>query len=908
MTMNKPVPQSELTHPVGSDAFAHTKICIVTGELEGPHYNGGVGTTNRALAIVLRELGCDVDILYTNVAKGEPVSIRGAFAEHVSAFANLGIRLLCIDNQSDSHDWQAKSYLSLQHLLQHRYRLVFFDDMFGHAYYPLLARKTGNERLQETIMCVTTHSAMEWISDVNRQPIMNFESLPLLEMERRSVELADFVKAPSAYILGKYRNYGWAVARDFIVLPNFVSGKLATAHKPVRKEIKEIVFFGRLERRKGVRMFCRALDRIKFDLKDHLVTFLGKARPDVIETLVRKSATWPFRLRLLNNFDQAQALSYLKTGDRLAVMPSTEDNSPSVIVECLEEQIPFLASAGSGGEELLDEGSRKENLFEPSVDGLCNRLLEAIASGVKTARPSFNPKEVQRSFAEWMKGVLASGHKATRKKSNGAFSRTPILIVIVPPEIAANKAAADLKRAAAAFKGDIRIEVLTSNPKALEKSVASLGLSVNVSDVSDFSKIAKSLSLERPAVLGICQLSQILTPEWFERARQCFENTERISALTGMAGETREADELSVHPFVSKPDKEHKISRYLVGNAAPLFALIQSTNSGFLLMRSDLVGLLGATAIIDEQYNRLIPMEDLIHAMLISLHQSGHQFELLPDILHVPLREVPLETQESGNFFRSLATDLHGHVPGKDQWLISRLAIDCGLKRKRALAGNDYRNYLSAKTGVTVLPVDENTTWEKQCYELVKVAEASGQIELSVDLVSRLAFPETRPTTLSAIERLAYSVDTIRLTELLGSPQCVRINLGHDWSLKLFDGDRIVQLHANRADEGRAALLFTSVDLSRVTHFICRLMTSKDAKPIRVRADVASPDRTQNYSSDRILSANEDVTWTFEVAEVLRRECKVSLSVEMADPGDGIENGYVHFIEPRFVSNSAEGR
>ena len=63
-------------------------------------------------------------------------------------------------------------------------------------------------------------------------------------------------------------------------------------------------------------------------------------------------------------------------------------------MECLEEGIPFLASSGSGGEELLDEESRHNNLFEPTVDGLCAKLLETLADGGMTARASFDPAQL----------------------------------------------------------------------------------------------------------------------------------------------------------------------------------------------------------------------------------------------------------------------------------------------------------------------------------------------------------------------------------------------------------------------------------------------------------------------------------------------------------------------------------
>jgi hypothetical protein len=153
---------------------------------------------------------------------------------------------------------------------------------------------------------------------------------------------------------------------------------------------------------------------------------------------------------------------------------------------------------------------------------------------------------------------------------------------------------------------------------------------------------------------------------------------------------------------------------------------------------------------------------------------------------------------------------------------------------------------------------------------------------------------------------LIHAANTVRLAGLLSSPECVRINLAHEWSLKVVEDGRDIQLHANRADEGRAVLLFTSIDLSRVKHFTCQLTIPNEANPIRVRADLVSPDRTQSYSSDKILSAHGDVSWDFAIPEKLRAECKVSLSVEMADPADAITNAFVHITDPRFVSELSE--
>src|SRR5207302_3098203 len=110
----------------------------------------------------------------------------------------------------------------------------------------------------------------------------------------------------------------------------------------------EIIFLGDLENEKSLWMFCRAIERLKFKLEDHLVTFLGRSTKKTREALLRLTATWPFTVRLLADFDHPQAISYLKVPGRLAVIPSLEDNILGLIFVCLDQEIPFLASIVGG--------------------------------------------------------------------------------------------------------------------------------------------------------------------------------------------------------------------------------------------------------------------------------------------------------------------------------------------------------------------------------------------------------------------------------------------------------------------------------------------------------------------------------------------------------------------------------
>src|SRR5262249_16181384 len=161
-----------------------------------------------------------------------------------------------------------------------------------------------------------------------QMPITSFEEVRLMEMERRSIELADACKAPSDYILRKYRDYGWAIPPASTMLPNFIAAESPPVPEETHKSIDEIVFFGRLETGKGLGMFWRALDQLKFRLAGRLVTFLGKPTDEngssTALQLLKRSAAWPFQVRMLTDFDREQALSYLRLGNRLAVIASPE--------------------------------------------------------------------------------------------------------------------------------------------------------------------------------------------------------------------------------------------------------------------------------------------------------------------------------------------------------------------------------------------------------------------------------------------------------------------------------------------------------------------------------------------------------------------------------------------------------
>lgn len=898
--MNKISKRRDSAPSAVKQALSGAKICIVTGEMAGPDFNGGIGTTNRALALFLRGLGHDVDVLYTRVNEGNPFSAKSKFSDHVEAYRKFGIRLCCIDNPGAWNDWQAKSYLAMQHLLRNKYDVVFFDDTHGTAYYPLLARKTGCRVLQATTMVVTAHSATQWIADLNRTPVTTFEELRLMEMERRTVELADILKAPSEYILRKYKGYGWDVSPNSIVLPNLISDDRPARTSAKRVAIREIVFFGRLEYRKGFWMFCRVLDRLKCKLTGLKVTFLGKETVEnglsTDESLVRLSAGWPFPIRLLSTFNRDQALAYLKGAGRLAVMASPEDNSPSVILECLEEGIPFVACSGSGGEELLDQASRAACLVEPSVEGLRVKLLDVLANGAAIAACSFDRAELQKKYEKWLQQIRVSTPPA--KTSTAKESIKPVLVVVVPAEFGAERGANELIQAVQSYDGRVEIEVLATKPREIQDALSTRGtLPVIVSSIHDFGKIARSLTYRTPTAIGICHISQVLQPEWFRRAEQCFAAEPGIFALTGMVASNADAQIKQREPFFSTGEKARKVERFLMGNAAALLPLLQETNSGYVVMRSELLSELGAIGPRDSQYGSLKRMSDWIHEILLALGQHGKRFELVPD-QEAPqsTEERPSEVFQLARVMRPLAEMSGKYAPGSDPFLLSRLSIDVGLEWERNSANKRYRNYIAERSGIRSLDGAEG-----EQFDIAQLAHANGQIALAIDLVAASTLKAKSSLVSDLHELIKFELESVNLFDIASQGKCKTLNLDESYSLQMLNESKSIVLHANATNKGVATLIFSEVNLSKLGFFRCELSAPQSANPLRFRLELTSSTKSRRWSAEKVVRMGENVSWEFEIPEELRELCRVLIGVEMADAESTSESAFAHWGTPRFI-------
>lgn len=404
------------------------RVCIATEEVYGPVRNGGIASTYYHLAQLLAEDGHDVTILYLKGKKSEIGSI-----EHwIDFYDKLGVKFvpLPLVPAEGPTQWQRRHF-SAYVWLKNRdvpFDVVHASEWRGGVYYALLAKHMGIA-FADTVFLIKASSPHIW----NRHYMMDFLSdiglLGVMFPEQRSIELADMVIGGSAHLLNFMSHVGYHLppGRTY-VQPNVlrfedlnIIDKRDDFSFGDRVKTKDLVFFGRLEARKGLEIFCDALDfLVTRNVLPDQVTFLGKAGNNLPSTpalectiyIKKRARKWPFEIEIISDYQQTQALSYLLEKPRIAVMPSLIENSTMAVYETLIYKIPFIATAVGGTPELIRDDDVEQVLTEANPRSLAEKLQAALTDGGYVARCSFDNEEnlqVWRNFHEYLAERKASG-------------------------------------------------------------------------------------------------------------------------------------------------------------------------------------------------------------------------------------------------------------------------------------------------------------------------------------------------------------------------------------------------------------------------------------------------------------------------------------------------------------------
>jgi glycosyltransferase involved in cell wall biosynthesis/GT2 family glycosyltransferase len=359
-------------------------ICLVANDLDHVVKNSGIGTYYSLMAPLLVNAGWRVHILYLGFADDPealtqaPIKLRrqGVSFSLLNDFETpemMRVRTVhaCHGEHEPGKGVRILQALEELHRVYH-FDLIEFPDWLAFGFRTIQARRTGR-CLESAGLCVKLHATSAWQREGNHCWPEGPSDLSLDFRERYAFENADVQMSPSRYMLDYVERQGWKVGDAFVAYP--FPEPVVPAPRTDDQTPSEVVFFGRLEIRKGLDLFLDAASDLPANVN---VTFLG--RDTVLPSGQSAVAYIEHRLRgrsfkIHTDMMREQALHYLAAENRLAVIPSLAETFGFTVAECAVNGLPFLAARAGGTAEVIPDLEVQEGLyFEPTSRDLARSL------------------------------------------------------------------------------------------------------------------------------------------------------------------------------------------------------------------------------------------------------------------------------------------------------------------------------------------------------------------------------------------------------------------------------------------------------------------------------------------------------------------------------------------------------
>jgi len=383
------------------------RVCIFTSEFGGIFPSGGIGYVLAELADLLASQKAHVTVAYLGSGKIEETLTKDLKKRGVS-FIKLPEPDIPV---APNHISLVGSYKAVLYLMdkQNQFDIIHFNDYLGHAIYPLYAKRQG-WLLENTKVVVTLHGTTMWSRLANKQFPQTLDDISVNWIEREAISAADVIWAPSKFIATSLISEGVVLPENVVILKNAPPNldHISKHSKSVDRKIKsivpfvkEIVFFGRLELRKGPLLFVDALEAMskKYpNILDHTkISFLGRDTPvdkwhssykeKISQDILSSEHLKNLHLSFLDNFDREQAISYISSPHRLIVIPSLTDNLPGTVYESIEFGANFIAADVGGIKEMIHPDDSDRCLFKPLPLNLATKLYDKISETYKDFKP-----------------------------------------------------------------------------------------------------------------------------------------------------------------------------------------------------------------------------------------------------------------------------------------------------------------------------------------------------------------------------------------------------------------------------------------------------------------------------------------------------------------------------------------
>lgn len=384
-------------------------VCKNIGGIKQVKTNGA-GVANLAMAELFSSMGHKVEVILAEESR----SNSSHFKSLKTWLRKRNIVLRKLEKPKDhlfGRDPACLSYAVYMDLSNKKFDLVFFEDSGGIGFHSLSAKKIASA-FESTRMIVCLHAAAWWVTNENLTLIDSIDGVVGSEMEWSCLELAEEIIVPTDYAKEWLRSQPLKINADVQVIRYPLSSIQAINRRNDSRPLDSLVFLGHQETRKGLDLFLEAVSVLKHQRVElPKVIILGgkgilmtKRSTDVLKQYTKTTGIDFYSNTTLST---EEILHFLAEGNPLVCLPSRAETMGYALLECVSNQIPFIASDIPAFREIITDESARQVLVPLVAKKWAKKIQEALNQSRSNKpheeiRLRINEKEVSKRWNKFI--------------------------------------------------------------------------------------------------------------------------------------------------------------------------------------------------------------------------------------------------------------------------------------------------------------------------------------------------------------------------------------------------------------------------------------------------------------------------------------------------------------------------
>lgn len=390
------------------------RICLISREFPPDTGWGGIGTFVHDLALGLKEIGQEVEVIsLSKDGRNSVIDYKGVPIHRVAVDDSLDQYQMLLSVMPYSHSllkalWSLHNkFLELN--AQKKFDVVEVPEMFGEGVFLSLSKQCPL-----VVRLYTPH--FKFIDDKLHLIDDAFDHQFLGLIEKLTLLTADVVTSPSSD-LGDYVSQSVGFQEDeMVVIRGLIDTNRFCPEGPkalTDDSHLKVIFVGRLEERKGVYQLIKAIPEVVKQCPKVRFYLIGN---DTKTAAGSKSVRAELEKELERNgcakyviftgpVPHASMPEYFRSSD-IFVLPSLYDNAPLTCLEAISSGTALIGTSAGGMKEYVVNGESGTIVPPADVPALANALIDLLSNEEK--RKSYGVEARKRALELYDRKITAA--------------------------------------------------------------------------------------------------------------------------------------------------------------------------------------------------------------------------------------------------------------------------------------------------------------------------------------------------------------------------------------------------------------------------------------------------------------------------------------------------------------------